>query len=58
MQILSELSAAIPQYDDIVTLFHESMSERMGRHLERVYEDLFSFFQMVASVFTKSDGSM
>jgi hypothetical protein len=58
LHILLEISAAIPQYDDIANLFHSSISERMGRHLEGVYENLFSFFQIVAGVFTKSDGSM
>jgi hypothetical protein len=58
VHVLAELSAVLPQYDDIAVLYNGPMSERMSRHLEGVYENLFAFFQMVAEVFVKSDGSM
>ncbi|KAF2874799.1 hypothetical protein BDV95DRAFT_299092 [Massariosphaeria phaeospora] len=55
---LAELSGALPQYDDISRLFKQPMSSRMISHLEGVYGSLFGFFQIIAEVFSKSDGTM
>ena len=58
IQNLTEIAGALPQYDDIVSLFNEPVSLRVTRHLEEIYANVFAFFEIVAKVFTKSDGSM
>jgi hypothetical protein len=57
VKVLDRLGKAFPQYDAIVTLFDGQPPPRMRRHLESVYQDLFSFLQIAARIFTASNGS-
>ena len=57
MDLLNQLMKDFPQYGEIETLSSIYKSDRMMRHLEEVYGTLFQFFQSVAQIFTKPDGS-
>ncbi|KAK4454446.1 hypothetical protein QBC34DRAFT_482279 [Podospora aff. communis PSN243] len=58
VKVLDRLGKAFPQYDAIVKLFDGQPPPRMRRHLESVYQDLFSFLQIAARIFTASNGKV
>lgn len=63
--MLSTLADALPQYDELLHLClkkdrtseDEANPYRMPNHIEQIYEDIFHVLHIVASIFTKADGS-
>jgi hypothetical protein len=58
MTLLSHLSDAFPQYDAIVSHFDGNPPDRLRKHIEGVYHDLFEFLHLSLRVFIASSGSM
>ncbi|PSN67501.1 hypothetical protein BS50DRAFT_393364 [Corynespora cassiicola Philippines] len=56
MQLLDILFDSLPIYRDIESIFKANPTMRIIAHIEAVYEEVFSFFQIVAEVSTKSNG--
>ena len=56
-KVIECVAAALPQYEQCMEIFGNGASERLNASLCQVYVDLFEFFQDVARVFTKKNGS-
>jgi hypothetical protein len=58
---LERLTHSLPQYDLILelckTMPSSQLTDRIKGSVRKVYENLFTFLQSVASIFTKKDGS-
>lgn len=56
-KVIERVAAALPQYEQFMEIFGSGASERLKASLCQVYVDLFEFFEGVARVFTKKNGS-
>jgi hypothetical protein len=59
-QTVEKLAVILPQYEEVlgsIGSLKNTASQRLRNSLVRFYVDLFDFFQAVARVFSKQDGS-
>lgn len=54
---ISQVAAQLPRYEEIERLYNTNIQPRLKTPLQEVYVCLFQFFQSVARVFTRKDGS-
>ena len=54
---ISQVAAELPQYEEIERLYNTNIQPRLKASLQEVYVCLFQFFQSIARVFTRKDGS-
>ncbi|KAL9121120.1 MAG: hypothetical protein Q9187_002326 [Circinaria calcarea] len=57
-KVIERVAAALPQYEQFMEIFGSGASERLKTSLCQVYVDLFEFFEGVARVFTKKNGTV